>query len=90
MEIAEVCKKVPAHAPTNFREALQMYWFAHICVISELNPWDAYNPGRLDQHLNPFYEKELENGTLTKEDAIEFLECFWVKFNNQPALLKLA
>ena len=62
-----------------------MYWFAHICVISELNPWDAYNPGRLDQHLNPFYEKEIENGELTREEAIEFLECFWVKFNNQPA-----
>ncbi|MBZ9686118.1 glycyl radical protein [Clostridium estertheticum] len=85
LEIAEICTHVPEHAPRNFREALQMYWFAHICVISELNPWDAYNPGRLDQHLNPFYEVEIENGELTKEEAIEFLECFWVKFNNQPA-----
>ncbi|MBU3145071.1 trans-4-hydroxy-L-proline dehydratase [Clostridium sp. CF012] len=85
LEIAEICSHVPAHAPRNFREALQMYWFAHICVISELNPWDAYNPGRLDQHLNPFYEVEIENGELTREEAIEFLECFWVKFNNQPA-----
>jgi pyruvate formate-lyase/glycerol dehydratase family glycyl radical enzyme len=85
LEISEICTHVPAHAPRNFREALQMYWFAHVCVISELNPWDAYNPGRLDQHLNPFYQREIENGELTKEDAIEFLECFWVKFNNQPA-----
>lgn len=85
LEISEICTHVPAYAPSNFREALQMYWFAHICVISELNPWDAYNPGRLDQHLNPFYEKEIENGELTRQKAIELLECFWVKFNNQPA-----
>ena len=85
LDIAEVCSNVPAHAPRNFREALQMYWFTHLCVISELNPWDAYNPGRLDQHLNPFYEKEIEEGTLTHDDAEELLQCFWVKFNNQPA-----
>lgn len=85
LEIAEVCSNVPAHAPRNFREALQMYWFVHLCVISELNPWDAYNPGRLDQHLYSFYKKEEEEGTLTREQADELLQCFWVKFNNQPA-----
>ena len=88
--IAEVCRRVPAHAPRNFQEALQMYWFVHLGVISELNTWDSYNPGRLDQHLLPFYENEIENGTLTREDAIELLECFWVKFNNQPAPPKVS
>ncbi len=62
-----------------------MYWFVHLCVISELNPWDAFNPGRLDQHLYPFYKKEIEEGTLDREQARELLQCFWVKFNNQPA-----
>lgn len=85
MDIAEVCSHVPAHAPRSFREALQMYWFVHICVITEINPWDSYNPGRLDQHLIPFYEKEIKEGTFTYDDAKELLECFWVKFNNQPA-----
>lgn len=85
LEIAEICSHVPAHAPRTFREALQMYWFVHLCVISELNPWDAYNPGRLDQHLYPFYKKEVEEGRLTREKAEELLQCFWVKFNNQPA-----
>ncbi|MBI6874357.1 trans-4-hydroxy-L-proline dehydratase [Clostridium aciditolerans] len=85
LEISEICSHVPANAPRTFREALQSYWFTHLCVISELNPWDAYNPGRLDQHLNPFYEKEVEEGTLTREQAEELLQCFWVKFNNQPA-----
>ena len=57
-----------------------MYWFVHLCVIFELNPWDAYNPGRLDQHLSPFYEQGVEAGKLTREKAEELLQCFWVKY----------
>ena len=83
--IARICSHVPAHAPRDFYEALQMYWFVHLGVITELNTWDSFNPGRLDQHLHPFYEREIESGSLTRESAKELLECFWVKFNNQPA-----
>jgi formate C-acetyltransferase len=83
--IAEVCTRVPAHAPRNFWEALQYYWFVHLGVTTELNTWDSFNPGRLDQHLYPFYKMELEAGTLTREQAEELLHCFWIKFNNQPA-----
>ncbi|MDD8025447.1 MAG: glycyl radical protein [Acidobacteriota bacterium] len=85
LEIAGVCAWVPAHAPRNFREALQAYWFVHLGVITEYNTWDSFNPGRLDQHLWPFYKKGLEDGSLTRESATELLQCFWVKFNNQPA-----
>ncbi|HOL89643.1 MAG TPA: glycyl radical protein [Anaerohalosphaeraceae bacterium] len=84
-EIAAVCRHVPAYAPRTFREALQAYWFVHLGVITDLNVWDSFNPGRLDQHLYPFYKRELEAGTLTREQAKELLECFWIKFNNQPA-----
>ncbi len=83
--IAEVCTRVPAHAPRDFWEALQYYWFVHLGVTTELNPWDAFNPGKLDQHLYPFYKKGLEEGTLTRQGAEELLGCFWIKFNNQPA-----
>ena len=83
--ISEVCSWVPAHAPRNFWESLQSYWFVHLSVITELNTWDSFNPGHLDQHLFPFYEKGLQEGTLTPEQAKELLQCFWVKFNNQPA-----
>jgi trans-4-hydroxy-L-proline dehydratase len=83
--IAEVCSYVPAHAPRNFWEALQAYWFVHLGVILELNTWDAFNPGRLDQHLYPFYKKGLAEDTLNEEKAKELLQCFWIKFNNQPA-----
>ncbi len=84
-DIAEVCSHVPAHAPRDFWEALQYYWFVHLGVTTELNPWDAFNPGKLDQHLFPFYKRGLERGTLTREQAEELLQCFWIKFNNQPA-----
>ncbi|MCO6476688.1 MAG: hypothetical protein J5I94_08700, partial [Phaeodactylibacter sp.] len=77
------------HAPQTFHEMLQHYWFIHLGVITELNPWDAFNPGRLDQHLFPFYRKEAEEGSLSKEQAFELLCCFWVKFNNHPAPPKM-
>lgn len=85
LQIAANCDVVPAHKPETFWQAIQMYWFVHLGVTSELNPWDAYSPGRLDQHLNPFYKKGKEDGSLNDEKALELLECLWVKFNNQPA-----
>ncbi len=83
--IAAVCRHVPGHAPRDFHEALQHYWFVHLGVISEYNTWDAFNPGRLDQHLLPFYRSGLTDGTLTEARARELLQAFWIKFNNQPA-----
>jgi formate C-acetyltransferase len=83
--IADVCSHVPKHAPRDFWEALQSYWFVHLAVITELNTWDSFSPGRLDQNLYPFYKKGLEDGTLIPEKAKELLECLWVKFNNHPA-----
>jgi len=84
-KIAVVCTRVPAHAPRDFHEALQYYWFCHLAVITELNGWDSFNPGHLDQHLGPFYQQGLAGGTLTPESARELLEAFFVKFNNHPA-----
>lgn len=84
-KIADVCAHVPAHAPRDFHEALQYYWFCHLAVITELNGWDSFCPGHLDQHLLPFYRRGLEMGTLTRDAARELLEAFFVKFNNHPA-----
>ena len=88
-KMAALCERVPANAPQTFWEALQYYWFVHIGVITELNPWDSFNPGRLDQHLYPFYRKEIDSGELTEEKARELLQAFWIKFNNQPAPSKV-
>lgn len=84
-KIAEVCRWVPAHAPRDLQEAIQMYWFVHLGTVTELNGWDCMNPGHIDQHLFPFYQKGLEDGTLTRDKAKELISCFWIKFNNQPA-----
>ncbi len=84
-KIAEVCRHVPAEKPRHFHDALQYYWFVHLGVITELNTWDSFNPGRLDQHLFPFYQAGLADGSLSEETARELLQAFWIKFNNQPA-----
>ncbi len=84
-KMSQICKKVPANKPTTFWEALQHYWFIHVGVVTESNPWDSFNPGRLDQHLIPFYKKETEEGELEREKAKELIESFWLKINNQPA-----
>lgn len=89
VQMAQICRKVPLNKPTTFHEALQYYWFVHLGVITEVNPWDSFNPGRLDQHLLPFYEQDLRDGRLTQEKAKELLMCFWIKFNNQPAPPKM-
>jgi trans-4-hydroxy-L-proline dehydratase len=88
-KMASICRKVPAHAPETFWEALQYYWFVHVGVITEVNPWDSFNPGRLDQHLLPFYRKDITDGVLTEERAKEILQSFWIKFNNHPAPPKI-
>jgi formate C-acetyltransferase len=88
-KIAGVCRRVPAHAPRDFHEALQAYWFCHLAVITELNGWDSLSPGHLDQHLLPFYQRGLADETLTRESARELLEAFFVKFNNHTAPAKV-
>lgn len=89
LRMAEICRWVPAHAPRTFWEALQHYWFIHVGVTYETNPWDSFNPGRIDQHLYPFYSKDVKEGRLTREKAKELLQAFWLKFNNQPAVPKV-
>ena len=84
-KIADVCRWVPAHAPRDLWEAIQMYWFVHLGTVTELNGWDSMNPGHIDQHLWPFYQKGLAEGTLTRDQAKELISCLWIKFNNQPA-----
>ena len=88
-KMAAICRKVPAYAPETVHEMLQHYWFIHLGVITELNPWDSFNPGRLDQHLYPVYKKETESGTLSLAELDDLLGCFWVKFNNHPSPPKM-
>ena len=77
--------KVPENAPETIHEALQHYWFIHLGVVTELNPWDSFNPGRLDQHLQPLYEKQIAQNSIDKDHVYELLQAFWIKFNNHPS-----
>ena len=89
LQIAANLEVVPAHKPQTYWQAIQLYWFTHLAVTTELNPWDAFSPGRLDQHLYPYYKKDVADGILDDEKAKELLECLWVKFYNQPAPVKV-
>jgi pyruvate formate-lyase/glycerol dehydratase family glycyl radical enzyme len=80
-KIAEVCSRVPGHAPRDFHEALQYYRFVHLGVTTELNTWDSFCPGHLDRHLARFYDLDKHG----REYYEELLQCLWIKFNNQPA-----
>lgn len=84
-QIAENCRVVATERPKTYWQWIQRYWFIHLAITSETNPWDAYTPGRLDQHLIPYYKADTEAGILDRDGALELLECLWVKFNNQPA-----
>ena len=89
LKMAAVCRKVPAKAPETVHEMLQHYWFIHLGVITELNPWDSFNPGRLDQHLYRVFKNEKEAGSLSDDLLFDLLGCFWVKFNNHPSPPKM-
>jgi trans-4-hydroxy-L-proline dehydratase len=88
-KMSDVCRRVPAYAPETVHEMLQHYWFIHLGVITELNPWDSFSPGRLDQHLYGVYLNEKNAGTLSEEELYELLGCFWIKFNNHPSPPKM-
>jgi formate C-acetyltransferase len=78
LEIAEVCDRVPAQPAQTFREALQAAWFAFLLGQIESNG-HSMSLGRFDQYLYPYYEKDLAGGRITREEARELLECFWIK-----------
>ena len=89
LKMANICRKVPANAPETVHEILQHYWFIHLGVITELNPWDSFNPGRLDQHLYTIYKKEKKSGSISTSELDDLLGCFWIKFNNHPSPPKM-
>ena len=84
--IADVCDRVPAKPARDFYEAVQSFWFIHLCLNLETASI-AEMPGRLDQHLYPLYHKDvIEEGKLTRQDAAELLGCLFVKFNEMTTV----
>jgi formate C-acetyltransferase len=86
-QIAEVCDQVPAHPARSFREALQSVWFTHILNWFETPGIGGVSPGRVDQYLYPFYERDLASGDLDREQAQELVDCWLMRFDQDAARL---
>lgn len=80
LEIARICGKVPEHPAESFHEALQSVWFVHMLLHSTL----TYTPlGRIDQYLWPYYEKDINDGNISREFASELIGSFLIKFSER-------
>ncbi len=78
LEIAEICRHVPEFPARNFREAIQSFWFTHLCIEIE-QMGCACSPGRYGQYMYPFYKKDIEEGTLTDEQVLRLLKFQWIR-----------
>ena len=79
--IAEICARVPAYPAETFYEALQAFWFTHIMIHINSKEW-SISPGRFDQYMKPYYEKDIRRDSLTRTAVEELLACLWTKFND--------
>ncbi len=86
LKIASACHRVPKYPARTFHEALQSLYIYQICIFMEQNA-ASYNPGRMDQYLYPYYKADIENGTITEDEAQELLDCLWIKFS-EPCLFQ--
>ena len=80
LAIAQNCRQVPAYGAQNFYEALQSFWFVQLIIQLESNG-HSISPGRFDMYMLPYYQKDISSGKVTRERALELVECLWVKFN---------
>ncbi|MGA2670234.1 MAG: pyruvate formate lyase family protein [Dehalococcoidia bacterium] len=88
-DIAKICERVPANPARTFREALQNFWLTFLASNLE-GAAHTETPGRMDQYLYPFYEKDIREGKITRQEAAELLGCLWVKFNEMQSAKPLA
>ena len=78
--VAKICMNLSKRPPESFHEAVQALWFLFVILHMESNA-SSFSPGRMDQYMYPYYQKDLIEGKITKQDALEILECLWLKFN---------
>ncbi|GAG13113.1 unnamed protein product, partial [marine sediment metagenome] len=81
-QIAAICRKVPWNPAQSFKEALQALWFTHMLVMAaESYPGPGLSLGRIDQYLYPYYQRDIDSGQMTRDEARELLQCYWIKHN---------
>lgn len=86
LKIAEICDQVPAHPARTFYEAIQSYYFSYILLFLEVIPSMGFSQGRMDQYLYPYYEQDLREGRITKEEAQELIDCYILAGNFEREL----
>lgn len=79
--VANNCLNLTKRPPETFHEAVQSLWFLFVLLHMESNA-SSFSPGRMDQYLYPYYQKDIESGKISMEDALDILECLWLKFNH--------
>lgn len=79
-DVAAVCKKIAFEKAESFHEALQSLWFLFVVLHMESNA-SSFSPGRLDKILYSYYENDIRSGMLKEDEALELIECLWLKFN---------
>ena len=78
--VADICANLASRPAQSFHEAVQSLWFLFVVLHMESNA-SSFSPGRMDQYLYPYYKKDIEKGIISKQEALEILECLWLKFN---------
>ena len=81
LQIAQNCANVPEKGATGFYEACQSFWFVQQLLQIE-SSGHSILPGRFDQYMYPYYQKDMESGKITREFAQELMDCIWVKLND--------
>ncbi len=89
LKIAEACDWIPANPARTFSEALQSVWFTHILHGWEVSATGGTSPGRADQYLYPYYEKDMQEGRITKEEAQELIDCWFMRHSQYLSLTSL-
>jgi len=85
LKIAEVCRRVPEFSARTFHEAVQSFWFVNYALLTTRSQLSC---GRLDQYLYPTLKRELDEGMITLEEAQEFIDCLWLRFNDRAQILR--
>lgn len=78
--VADICANLASRPAQSFHEAVQSLWFLFVVLHMESNA-SSFSPGRMDRYLYPYYKKDIEKGIISKQEALEILECLWLKFN---------
>lgn len=78
--VAKICLNLTQRPPEHYQEAVQSLWFLFVLLHMESNA-SSFSPGRMDQYLYPYYQRDIESGYITQSEALDILECLWLKFN---------